>query len=227
MFLLAPAVIAPAASFPRIRGDVPNGSRLMMPPPLFSPHTRGCSQNLWIRFLFSVVFPAYAGMFPAPSPHQSTRFGFPRIRGDVPVPAISRARRIMFSPHTRGCSAGNIPAAFGDVVFPAYAGMFRRQTTRLRFAGRFPACAGTFRSDCGTSPVGLGFPRMRGDVPRATLDDQNLDGFSPHARGCSGSSRMKFLRHPIFPAYAGMFRLSGESTIAALRFSTSTKIFHH
>ena len=52
------------ASFPRIRGDVPRGTRPETPRGAFSPHTRGCSPFGLGGGYLGGVFPAYAGMFP-------------------------------------------------------------------------------------------------------------------------------------------------------------------
>ena len=73
------------------------------------------------------------------------RIRFPRIRGDVPDGPNAIPSSTMFSPHTRGCSGGNVHGDVTGYVFPAYAGMFR---TILR-----PPC------------LPKRFPRIRGDVP--------------------------------------------------------------
>ena len=73
--------------------------------------------------------------------------GFPRIRGDVPNSHRHNVIVTKFSPHTRGCS--HLFDLFGGVhfVFPAYAGMFLINV-RIFF-------------------LLVGFPRIRGDVPRS------------------------------------------------------------
>ena len=92
--------------FPRIRGDVPAGTRIVVHSQLFSPHTRGCSCVTPSNKEFSAVFPAYAGMFPT-GPHAGFETSrFPRIRGDVPEPRRIAHDQRPFSPHTRGCSFG-------------------------------------------------------------------------------------------------------------------------
>ena len=72
---------------------------------------------------------------------------FPRIRGDVPEAGTIKKASELFSPHTRGCSAGRAGRVFPPWVFPAYAGMFRLSRLRLLALTRFP--------------------RIRGDVPVA------------------------------------------------------------
>ena len=126
MFRPTPGCRKPHRSFPRIRGDVPIRGLAFDIHRWFSPHTRGCSDYYPIGGILTVVFPAYAGMFPTPGARQQPAAGFPRIRGDVPCVGLVAATRDGFSPHTRGCS-GAAPACFpGKEVFPAYAGMFLR-----------------------------------------------------------------------------------------------------
>ena len=111
----------------------------------FSPHTRGCSRAPAAHGYDAGVFPAYAGMFRVRKFPPRRLGSFPRIRGDVPPQAFSSVPQHSFSPHTRGCSAGENAGAHYIEVFPAYAGMFRHV-------------------DSG-EPVVWGFPRIRGDVP--------------------------------------------------------------
>ena len=90
---------------------------------------------------------------------------FPRIRGDVPCLKRYHQSMMMFSPHTRGCSAPSAFLFYLAEVFPAYAGMFPERVT----------CGGDLGS----------FPRIRGDVPNWVYRDYTLVEFSPHTRGCS------------------------------------------
>ena len=112
--------------FPRIRGDVPLGWLKDLFFKMFSPHTRGCSSHFTPVSARAGVFPAYAGMFRPPSLQLSAKTGFPRIRGDVPAALSELLPTIKFSPHTRGCSFENLTRLHRVIVFPAYAGMFRR-----------------------------------------------------------------------------------------------------
>ena len=112
-------------------------------------------------------------------------FRFPRIRGDVPSSSSMSAKSLSFSPHTRGCShqprSSTVPAS----VFPAYAGMFPATTSQQRAI--------------------LGFPRIRGDVPRHATPPKPSRTFSPHTRGCSRDMAIADFENEVFPAYAGMF----------------------
>ena len=71
--------------FPRVRGDVPMGQKLILPTSKFSPRARGCSEAAEKIGCPVSVFPACAGMFLVnePAPRQPIRF--PRVRGDVPI----------------------------------------------------------------------------------------------------------------------------------------------
>ena len=152
----------------------------------FSPHTRGCSACLPLVPPIMQVFPAYAGMFRQPWRNGMVIKSFPRIRGDVPVLLYGRPGVGKFSPHTRGCSALVSAAIKADLVFPAYAGMFRRSSTMPR-----------------PDPS---FPRIRGDVPGQLGGMAGANLFSPHTRGCSRATLRPARRRQVFPAYAGMFR---------------------
>ena len=151
--------------FPRIRGDVPLLERGNAEAERFSPHTRGCSCAKMRHRMQPPVFPAYAGMFRRAKHQGHDEVGFPRIRGDVPHADDYGRAAWPFSPHTRGCSGFIAAVNPLHVVFPAYAGMFRRYRLLDRSRGRFP--------------------RIRGDVPAAATRKAVRDGFSPHTRGCS------------------------------------------
>ena len=205
MFLYPPLKLLTQGGFPRIRGDVPPRTCRLSPAWRFSPHTRGCSDQLlpmiehgrvfphtrgcsWkpkTHKYNAKVFPAYAGMFPFSMANKAGRSRFPRIRGDVPHSNCASGVGDTFSPHTRGCSQQPYARSGGAQVFPAYAGMFRRPWPP-------PTCLRRF-------------PRIRGDVPSPPGSVTAPARFSPHTRGCSR------LRHPgsgvcgVFPAYAGMF----------------------
>ena len=172
--------------FPRIRGDVPSAFGTIAENMKFSPHTRGCSCRRCSQARFRTVFPAYAGMFPLTILPRDNKNGFPRIRGDVPLPITALATHFQFSPHTRGCSLTIIFIDFNTIVFPAYAGMFRTP------------CPNHAAKGC--------FPRIRGDVPEGESAGWAAIRFSPHTRGCSLPGGAWFLNRNVFPAYAGMFR---------------------
>ena len=143
----------PRSCFPRIRGDVPAGRRRWGHDPTFSPHTRGCSGFVESPLKNTLVFPAYAGMFPQGNNPWPGELCFPRIRGDVPSRREMVEDLNLFSPHTRGCSWKPQATWLHSIVFPAYAGMFRKKPKRKRKKN--------------------GFPRIRGDVPASSYPRGN------------------------------------------------------
>ena len=115
--------------------------------------------------------------------------GFPRMRGDVPKTPPPRPALFGFSPHARGCSGFLGDDNYSDGVFPACAGMFLMSSADLG--------------------AGVGFPRMRGDVPGLQSKTCSRKQFSPHARGCSDAGQDVGVSEEVFPACAGMFPLGG------------------
>ena len=112
--------------------------------------------------------------------------GFPRVRGDVPNVGYALRNIRVFSPRARGCSPWITLNDIEFFVFPACAGMFRRESPPLG------------RQKC--------FPRVRGDVPAGGTREQWRELFSPRARGCSDRKDTIMFEQIVFPACAGMFR---------------------
>ena len=120
--------------------------------------------------------------------------GFPRVCGDVPHEALAPYACVRFSPRMRGCSYLEAKKSAAWHVFPAYAGMFRRDRPSGGAAGSFP--------------------RVCGDVPYLRKEAQDLSGFSPRMRGCSCYTPLGGGNFEVFPAYAGMFRTPRKKTAA-------------
>ena len=171
--------------FPRVRGDVPLDGVNSVTVTEFSPRARGCSGTQRIRLLQTQVFPACAGMFLTRGAEDTTRPGFPRVRGDVPQLGFPGRVDHQFSPRARGCSDG------------------AESPPRLREV--FPACAGMFPVSIANDRPTWCFPRVRGDVPTRTAHLLLRRKFSPRARGCSPRLRRPVRRAKVFPACAGMF----------------------
>ena len=173
----------------------------MLPQPngkLFSPRARGCSELRQLRQQRGYVFPACAGMFRIPVWVISVNSGFPRVRGDVPRFIGKREAQKVFSPRARGCSPLFSIYDLDWDVFPACAGMFRPWGC---------VCA---HSVC--------FPRVRGDVPRASRTVCVPAWFSPRARGCSPIITPPAGGRKVFPACTGMFLISNFSASKHLSF---------
>ena len=154
-----------------MRGDVPVGRLPIRAATLFSPRARGCSLLKTIQLVLHIVFPACAGMFPAPHGVAPLLPCFPRVRGDVPSVWVSIAEPFSFSPRARGCSLKTLTYRTARAVFPACAGMFRSKAATKRTVRRFP--------------------RVRGDIPFRLFSAIMRLGFSPRARGCSVEYELK------------------------------------
>ena len=185
-------------SFPRRRGDAPRDSVAATGEPSFPPQARGCT-------LFAVeeggedeVSPAGAGMHPAPEPTNHGRNGFPRRRGDAPRSTTVVRHRYRFPPQARGCTLYRPARRSLELVSPAGAGMHPS-----------PAASGI--------PPG-GFPRRRGDAPRATLSPAALRRFPPQARGCTDSERRLDRGLVVSPAGAGMHRIASSRIVMSICF---------
>ena len=184
MHPIAAALPGRGFGFPRTRGDAPREVTHFMPSPLLPPHTRGCTLPETDLDAFAGASPAHAGMHPAARPAPALRGGFPRTRGDAPVPWSLDSYRIRLPPHTRGCT--RLPdrrIRRGDAS-PAHAGMHLFPGRRGR---RVP-----------------GFPRTRGDAPPLDRRRRARNRLPPHTRGCTRGSRADIAPIAASPAHAGM-----------------------
>ena len=168
---------------PRIRGEHPARSAVVMVVSGSSPHTRGAPCRCSWSLLHTGIIPAYAGSTTGPAPRRPRRGDHPRIRGEHASTSAGLRKFSGSSPHTRGA----LPAVFSSCacggIIPAYAG-----STRLR------AFADTRRRD---------HPRIRGEhcpFPGALLP---WTGSSPHTRGAPTPMRLGSCSRGIIPAYAG------------------------
>ena len=75
--------------FPACAGMFPVARGAVTLPVKFSPRARGCSDLLDPMDIWHTVFPACAGMFQAKWEKQVSELRFPRVRGDVPVEALT------------------------------------------------------------------------------------------------------------------------------------------
>ena len=172
---------------PRMSGDDPQSTINGETTKRYSPHERGWS--CWQKQEISekIVFPAWAGMILTPQLKKYNYVGIPRMSGDDPRFRGKNMSHIAYSPHERGWSQTPARKAYGQRVFPAWAGMIPQAKERWKLL------------DC--------IPRMSGDDPLFI----NLFGgffmYSPHERGWSFFWAVSKHFGYVFPAWAGMILL--------------------
>ena len=137
----------------------------------FFPHTRGWSQVLDTKDIFSLVFPAHAGVIPFPTLQTSHLVGFSRTRGGDPPAHRQMWLQDKFFPHTRGWSSTILVLCYSAQVFPAHAGVILRRFTVVFFQTRFS--------------------RTRGGDPEKQPDKEIIELFFPHTRGWSRFPRSR------------------------------------
>ena len=155
-----------------------------MPATTFPPHSRGWTPALGDPTARMRVSPALAGMdlngtFPI-----TGALGFPRTRGDGPRILDGPSRAGRFPPHSRGWTRCTGTMGRRTMVSPALAGM----DPQLRYR---------------TSQT-AGFPRTRGDGPKAGVSGEKRTEFPPHSRGWTPGSRARLTAAQVSPALAGM-----------------------
>ena len=108
----------------------------------------------------------------------------PRMRGDRPGSKKSVEKSGRFTPHARGSTSPLLPPQIRKTVYPACAGIDRRDEYLSAKWGRLP--------------------RMRGDRPPKVRVACSHVGFTPHARGSTLLARTSALFSPVYPACAGI-----------------------
>ena len=154
----------------------------------FPPHSRGWTLAGQADIEPHVVSPALAGMDRLRMIPKQPGIGFPRTRGDGPLPVFLFDRSPAFPPHSRGWTLSRSSARRSTPVSPALAGMDRSPGGRK--AGR------------------LRFPRTRGDGPQDVPKVWCRGMFPPHSRGWTGSRNRCKAERSVSPALAGMDRRS-------------------
>ena len=189
---------AAPARFPRPRGDGPYLLASADTTFAVSPPTRGWTTSSAMSVSNAAGFPAHAGMDPSDRPRWLWRTWFPRPRGDGPYSSSVESPWSAVSPPTRGWTIVKmIPTPARD-GFPAHAGMDLELTALEALID--------------------GFPRPRGDGPRADQLRYLHGQVSPPTRGWTPRcARPRRDRHG-FPAHAGM-DLEGQLTgVRTVRF---------
>ena len=151
---------------------------------MFTPHARGST-------LFSdpadraiAVYPACAGIDHSRTCSGLSALGLPRMRGDRPSPCALTPGATWFTPHARGSTLPEPEVLRQNKVYPACAGIDRRQPG--------PACG----RNC--------LPRMRGDRPELGMRLLKEHVFTPHARGSTETKKERRLLPSVYPACAGI-----------------------
>ena len=173
---------------PRERGDGPPTHSRSLTSQACSPRARGWPVEMaeWVATF--LVFPASAGMARSATSCHRQRSGVPRERGDGPEQVRVTPKGVACSPRARGWPGNNARFPLIGRVFPASAGMARRQQHGLPGRG--------------------GVPRERGDGPaRLTRHDAPV-ACSPRARGWPVVHSIKGFDGNVFPASAGMARIN-------------------
>ena len=143
-----PVATAPSrSSFPRRRGDAPFARNSQSGRPRFPPQARGCTPDVEPLVVPGVVSPAGAGMHRITKTPAMIRQSFPRRRGDAPSPTSGGGSPKSFPPQARGCTLRALARKARANVSPAGAGMHQVRSTE--------------------ASAKVGFPRRRGDAPRA------------------------------------------------------------
>ena len=185
MFLVRNFGILNADGSPRVCGDVSMCILRWDPPDEFSPRMRGCFQIAKLGITQEEVLPAYAGMFLESSSASPDKTGSPRVCGDVSRAVRLRCAAAAFSPRMRGCFRMISDLQPGEVVLPAYAGMFLSIKIYVLTID--------------------GSPRVCGDVSRTIQNRNCRRWFSPRMRGCFQKKPPPSEVSMVLPAYAGMF----------------------
>ncbi len=106
------------------------------------------------------------------------------MRGDRPYTLLAHGAKEKFTPHARGST---LPTGSGIDAGSVY-----------------PACAGIDPIKETLAAMLNSLPRMRGDRPLYCAPYWATDMFTPHARGSTRLSNNLGLRHPVYPACAGI-----------------------
>ena len=186
---------------PRVCGDVSLTGAHEDTAAVFSPRMRGCFCYPSTGQVLRRVLPAYAGMFPDRQTRDHPGGGSPRVCGDVSRKLVGFSGQNRFSPRMRGCFRMISDLQPGEVVLPAYAGMFLSIKIYVLTID--------------------GSPRVCGDVSRTIQNRNCRRWFSPRMRGCFQKKPPPSEVSMVLPAYAGMFPKAIKSR---LKISSSPRV---
>ena len=167
---------------PRMRGDRPGVPGIFPARRKFTPHARGSTRRGEITVLWTIVYPACAGI----DPHRGSSPGplrLPRMRGDRPSCVLPDTKIPQFTPHARGSTLSGIKIYPRNFVYPACAGIDLPLPGIFEYAGSLPRMRGDRPFALSSAARLSSLPRMRGDRPTTRKWLRYLRAFTPHARG--------------------------------------------
>ncbi len=176
-----------------MRGDRPGVPGIFPARRKFTPHARGSTRRGEITVLWTIVYPACAGIDP---PHRGSSPGplrLPRMRGDRPSCVLPDTKIPQFTPHARGSTLSGIKIYPRNFVYPACAGIDLPLPGIFEYAGSLP--------------------RMRGDRPFCPLFGRQAFQFTPHARGSTDYTEVVEVLARVYPACAGIDHIGGDGGI--------------
>ena len=190
-------------SFPRRRGDGPCRSRIVPSLSSFPPQARGWT-SLGPHIEGDVtVSPAGAGMDLDFTTTMPACQGFPRRRGDGPVPWRIDFACPGFPPQARGWTVSPAAARVPINVSPAGAGMDRPDPGRPELLGRFPRRRGDGPFHWGIGPDVVRFPPQARGWTRDREDLRRQGGVSPAGAGMDLQGRFRSINGHCFPRRRG------------------------
>jgi len=188
---------ATIAGLPRMRGDPPPEPGEPRTGGTSTPHARGSTAKKALSEYDVWVYPACAGIHPPAVQRHVLCGSLPRMRGDPPQSWYNGGAGARSTPHARGSTPSSTPHRRRDNVYPACAGIHRKETTM---------------SDKGGS-----LPRMRGDPPPVSRATLCLVPSTPHARGSTRTIEQLKKGLTVYPACAGIHRLDRERELTRYR----------
>ena len=133
---------------PRMRGDPPRYLISSRSRSRSTPHARGSTRPSALTSMPPCVYPACAGIHQRLFQRRDFGGSLPRMRGDPPGEEFRNITCIASTPHARGSTCPLKRVSFLWQVYPACAGIHRRQRA--------------------AEPGAHGLPRMRGDPPQTS-----------------------------------------------------------
>ena len=167
-----------------MRGDPPESIYDALACLESTPHARG--STFYTKGLQDSVsvYPACAGIHPKQAAYSGKGGSLPRMRGDPPHSDKSAVDILESTPHARGSTP-------------------RKERTR-NGTKVYPACAGIHRKDSLLESILRRLPRMRGDPPVWYVSMLGLKLSTPHARGSTLDSGLREAKYRVYPACAGI-----------------------